>query len=295
MIGSFLCMIVNGIGKATDIFLVNCINSCGTMIMAAMILIAFRGGVAGAAALPACNAMISIIVCLFLMKKNGIRLKSRLAECRPDFALIWGIVSYGLPIILQSLICNAGYFCVNIQTNRYLSLEYISVLDVSLPLSSLMGAFSTACMVFVPQNYTSGNGRRVKSFFTITLGASVVYGTFVFAILALLGEWYYGRLFDDLQIIAYGKEYWFWNGLGNIFVAVIYVARYFFNAIGQNRIALLSGIGEALGNLISAFWLIPKYGNIGRSVSYTLGWFLGAVFLLTAYVIQRKKIYAKIE
>lgn len=294
-IGSFLLMVVDGIGKSVDIFLVNCINSCGTMVAAAVVLIVFRGGLAGAAALPVCNAVILIVVCLILMKKNGMRVKIRMAECRPDFVLIRRIVSYGLLIALQSLTCNVGYLFVTIQTNRYLSLEYISVLNVSLPLSGIMSALSTACMVFVPQNYNTGNHRRVKKFFAITLVLSVVYGTIAFAIHALLGEWYYGRLFDDRQIIAYGKEYWFWNGLGYIFVAVIYVVRYFFDAVGQSRIALISGIGELLGNLICAFWLIPKYGNIGRSISYTLGWLLAAVFLLTAYVIYRKKSMREYE
>lgn len=32
---------------------------------------------------------------------------------------------------------------------------------------------------------------------------------------------------EDRQMIVMGKEYWFWQGAGYIFVAVIYVIRYF--------------------------------------------------------------------
>lgn len=172
-IGSFLLLVVNGIGKPTDIFLVNCINSCGTMLAATVVLFVLRGGLVGVAVLPACNAVIVIGVCLALIKKKGFRVKLQIAEFKPDFELIWRIAYYGLLIALQVLICNVGYFCVTVQTNRYLSLDYISVLNVSLPLDGVMAALSFACMVFVPQNHGAGEYERVKKFFAITLGMAV--------------------------------------------------------------------------------------------------------------------------
>ena len=65
----------------------------------------------------------------------------------------------------------------------------------------------------------------------------------------------------------------------------------FFDAVGLGKLSLLSGVGELLGNLVSAFLLIPRFGNIGRSISYPLGWFLAVLSLSIAYLYSRKKIY----
>lgn len=292
-IGSLLVMIVNGIGTVKDIFIVNCVSSCGSSVMAVLLLVIFRGGLAGAAMLSACNSIALILTSIILLKRNNFKMKPDKDAWRPDPILIWDVVRYGLLMAFQIVLCNIGYLFVSMQTNKYLSLDYISTLSVSLPLSGIMGACSTACMVFVPQNYGAGKGKRVKQFFILSTTVCVLYGVFCFGVFALLGERYFSSLFDDPAIVAYGKEYWFWNGLGSIFVAVIYTVRSFLDAVGLSKVSLVSGFGELTGNLICAFWIIPVYGTIGRSISYTLGWAIAAVGLFAAYLINRKRIYGK--
>lgn len=57
----------------------------------------------------------------------------------------------------------------------------------------------------------------------------------------------------------------------------------------MGKVSLISGIGELLGKLICAFIPIPKYANIGRNLSYPLGWMIGALGLLTAYAVLKKR------
>ena len=74
-------------------------------------------------------------------------------------------------------------------------------------------------------------------------------------------------------------------------MAFLYAVRFFFDAVGYSKLALLSGVGELIGHSICAFVLIPLFGSVGRSLAYTVGWFLAALFLVIAYVVFRKKIY----
>ena len=97
-------------------------------------------------------------------------------------------------------------------------------------------------------------------------------------------------LFDDPVIIAYGVSYWFWQGLGQPFVSMMYTVRFFLDAVGQSKLALLSGVGELFGNLLCAFWVIPKFGHIGASFAQPFGWMLGAIWLTCAFVYVRKKV-----
>ena len=105
----------------------------------------------------------------------------------------------------------------------------------------------------------------------------------------------YGQEVNTPAIIANGAKYWFWFGLGQIFFAVVCNVRTFFESVGRSNIALLSGIGELLGNLLCALWIIPVFGNIGRSLAHTSGYFLAMLFLLIAYFFSRKRIYRKAQ
>ena len=290
-VGGLIVMIVNGISSVTDIFIVNCVNTCGSTVLAAVVLILFDGGLEGCALIPALNSTVLLGISFWLLKKHGCKVRLSLAELKPDLHLIGSIIRYGFLIALQNAICSVGYMMVTVQTNKYLSADYISVLNVGIPLTGVMVALSTVCTVVVPPNYEAGKMDRVRQFLKISWIGCVANGVFCFAVYALLGEWYYGRLFENPQIIAYGKEFWFCHGAGLILVAFLYAVRFFFDAVGYSKLALLSGVGELIGHSLCAFVLIPIFGSMGRSLAYTVGWFFAALFLVIAYVIFRRQIY----
>lgn len=252
----------------------------------------FRAGIVGVALMPAVGAAIQLLFYVLLFIKDGFRFRLGQALRRLDWRKIGTIIRYGFLIALQNLLCTSGYLLVTYQANRYLSPEYISVLNVSLPLAVIMSAVSSAGLAFCPPNYAAHKTERLKRFFTLSTLCCFVYGVLCFVLYALLGEWYYARLFQDPRIIAFGAEYWRWFGIGQIFLALIFPVRTFFDSVGRSSLSLLSSAGELAGNLICAVILIPLCGNLGRSLSYPLGYFLAAAFLLTAYCLSRKKIYA---
>lgn len=285
----------DGLGNSMDIFIGNFTNAFGGAVAAVLLLVVLKMGFAGTPLLPFVNSLFLIIVCVICLKRRDFHVLPKAGYVRPDPKIIWRNLRYALLLILQIGLCTVGDLLVTAQTNKCLSLEYIGVTSVSLPITNPMGIMSSVCMIFLPQNYKKGNALRVREFLRRALGITVLYGMFCSLMYAGLGKWYYARLFDDAETVAMGQEYWLWYGSGFVFLAVIYVIRYFFDAIGMGKVSLVSGIGELLGKLICAFWLIPKYGNIGRTLTYPLGWMFGAVFLLIAYAVLRKKIYFTIQ
>lgn len=288
-LAAVMLTIVNGISNSRRIFWVNVFVIAGNLAAAVLLLVVFRLGFTGALLCGAGGAVIHLVFYWILFRHDGY---FRGAErFRPDWTTVGAILRYSVPIILQNFLCTAGYLCVSFQTNRLLSPEYITVLSVDLPLNGMLSAFSSAILAFCPPNFAAGRTDRLKHFMRIMFPCALVYSGLCVLIYGTLAPWYYGRLFEDAQIVAYGCEYWFWRGLGFLPLAVIFTVRYFFNAVGLNQFSMLSGIGEFVGNALCAFWVIPCYGNIGRSLSFPLGWALGAVTLLAAYIINRKKIF----
>jgi Na+-driven multidrug efflux pump len=155
-----------------------------------------------------------------------------------------------------------------------------------------MAHFSTACSVFIPPNYDAGNYQRVKRFVKIAQIGCTLYSFLCFGVYALMGQWYYGTLFTDPQIIAYGTEYWLWQGVGYVAVSVLCVMRTVYDSVGLGKLSLVCGVCELGSNLLCAFWLIPSFGIIGRNLSYPLGYWIAALFLLISYPLLRKRIYA---
>lgn len=288
-LAAFFLTTVNGIGSAKRILLVNIFVIATNLLAVWLLLRVLQLKFIGAALCGAFGALMQLALYFIMFRHDGYFRTA--ARFRPDWQLVGMILRYSVPIALQSLLCTVGYLLVTLQTNRLLSSDYITVLNVSLPLTGVLSAFGSAILAFCPQNFGAGKTSRLRRFFRLSLICSVAYGILCFLIYALLGTWYYGRLFTDAQIIAYGGEYWFWQGLGYVFLAVLFPIRYFFDSVGMSRLSLLSGVGELLGNAVCAFWLIPQYGNIGRSLSYPIGWMVASIFLLTAFLVKRKSLF----
>ena len=290
-LSSYFLSVVNGVCSSAGIFWANLLSSCGSTLAAGLLVGLLGLGVAGVAGVAALAAAAVLVFSILLLRRRGLCLGPDAARWRPDLRLIGGILRYGLVLALQSLLCNVGYLAVSIQTNRLLPLDYITVLSVSLPLTGVMSAFSAACAVFVPANHAAGRGRRSLAFLKLATLGCTGYGVLCFLAFALLGKWYYTRLFDSAAVIAYGTEYWRIYGFGLIFVAVIFVVRIFLEGVGLGGLTLFAGAFELLGNLLCAFWLIPRFGVVGCSLSYPLGWFFAAVYLLVICVCMRKRLF----
>ncbi len=290
-IAALFLTIANGISSSSGIFWINIVIVALNFAASVLLLAAWKLDMVGLALSAAAGAVLQILFDLILFRKMGFRFSPAALFQNVDWATVFGIIRYGFLIALQNLLCTAGYLLVTYQANRFLPLEYISVLNVSLPLTGIMSAVSSACLAFCPQNYRPEQRGRLKSFFRLATIFCCCYGVFCFLLYLFLGRWYYGRLFADETIIAHGLDYWFWYGLGHLFLAVVFSIRSFFDSVGLSRLSLLSGLGELLGNLLCALWLIPKLGNLGRSLAYPMGWLFASLFLAAAFVKYRKQIF----
>lgn len=289
--GLFLT-IVNGTSSSLRLLWVNIVVVLLNFAAAVLLLAVFKTGIIGLALCTCLGAFLQLLFDFLLFRKAGFRFPLRQMLKNANWTVVREIIRYGFLIALQNLLCTSGYLLVTFQTNRYLSLEFISVLNVSLPLTGIMSAFGSACLAFCPQNHGACKTDRLRSFLRLSTVCCVLYGILCFLLYALLGKWYYGRLFEDSQIIAFGVDFWFWQGLGYIFLSLIYSLRSFFDSVGMSRLSLLSGLGELCGNLLCAFWLIPQFGNIGRSLAYPSGWFLASVLLVCAFLANQKRFFS---
>lgn len=294
-VARYMLIIADGSGGFTRLLIGNTIHSCGPLLSAFILIHCFHMGIIGAGLMTAANALIVIAFCLGSIIKDKTITKSTKRELLPDLKTIWGILSYGSVLFIQSVFCVLGYLLVTAQANRYLSLDYLSVLGLNLPISAGMSSISTACQLFFVPNFSVGNSKRLKRFLFIATAICMLYGIFCFAFYAIFGKAYYSLHFTSEIVIRLGAEYWLYYGIGYIFIPLLYTIRMFLETVGYGKVSLFAGVCEFLGNVFCAYVLIPHFGNIGRSLSYCIGWALAGIYILSAYFICRRKIYEKCD
>ena len=292
-VATFLINCINGVGSVFEIFIGNAVNSCGTALSAAILFCIFNAGIAGAAlVIPLCSVFV-VIYGIILLGHKGVPLKFKPENWKPDYRMIAGILKIGLLMGSQCLLCQVGDICIGLQTNKLLSLNYISVLSVTIPLTAVFSSFSSAVNAFVPINYQSDNIARVKKFVNTLIIITLLYAALCTVLYAVLGEWYYSTLFDNTETVALGAEYWKIYGLGMIPLSLIYVLRYFLDCIGYNKLAFVTGLVQMGGALFGAYVLIPMFGNSGRSWSNVSAFLAAAAYLIVIYSVLYRKIYYK--
>jgi Na+-driven multidrug efflux pump len=290
-IGYMGITLVNGVGGAQELLIVNLINSCANALVAAVLLGVFRLGIVGAALILPVNGLILLAYTVFVFRKKGIPFPRKKAAFRVDKKLLCGILKAGILMGAQTLWCQIGDICISVQTNRYLSVDYISVLSITLPFASVFSAFSTAITTFVPPNYQAGNKKRIAQFLRLSVLFALAYSVFCCLLFVALGEWYYSTLFSDVKLIAMGARYWVLYGISMIPVSFLYTIRYFLDCVEKNTFAMLAGVMQLLGGLLVAFILIPRFGQDARSFSAFIVFFFPAVYVIIAYFALRKEIY----
>jgi len=287
--------LISGLTSPISILLTQLATQIFPCLATAVYLGIFQMGLVGGALLVGTGAALTLLLgCFILFKTKSCELPKK-EDRKLDISLCVTIVKRSMALFLQALFCNLGYLAVTAQTNKYLSLDYISVLSINIPITSAFSVFSTVAAVTLPQNYAMGHHKRTRK---ILFGAALyaqLYGIFCFAFYALVGRAYYATLFDSVSVIEMGAQYWFYYGMGFAVIPALYVLRDFYIVVDKPMITLGSGICELAGNLFCAYVLIPHFGNVGRSLSYTVGWGVAAIYLWVVYLILRKKIFFKEE
>lgn len=290
----FLLTVANSCSNTVTLFIGFLLSQCFNSVINFLFLGVLKTGIIGAALVTAATYAVVIAYSVFLLIKSGNFKKISSKDFLPDYKTIASVLKYGAYLIIHNVFCYTGYYIVTIKTNSVLPSDYIKVLSVSLPLQGVLNSLATSATLFFPINFAYGKTERCKKFLKAITFSGLIYGAICASFYIIFGKWYFSRLFTDSNIIAYGKSYWTYYGLGFILFPMLLTVRTFLEAVGFGKYSFGAGISEFIGNVI-AFFLIDAIGITGRSLSYTLGYSLAGIYLIVVYFIKRKKIWSDCE
>ena len=254
-----------------------------------LFIIPFRFGIFGAALATDISQIISGALSFIYLRRKFIVLKmekDELAYSKKACARLLGI---GVPMGLQCSITAIGSVIMQWAVNILGSAAVAAVTAASKTQNLLtvpMESIGTAMATYAGQNLGAARMDRVRQGVNASLLVVLVYGS-TSAVGLHFPDIYIMSLFIDtakeLDIVAMGREYLFWNSVFYVPLGALIVWRYTIQGLGYSTLAMMAGVAEMIARTAVAIALVPPLGYFGAELSNPAAWVAACVFLLPAY------------
>ena len=254
-----------------------------------LFIIPFKFGIFGAALATDISQIISGVLSFIYLRRKFIVLKmekDELAYSKKACARLLGI---GVPMGLQCSITAIGSVIMQWAVNILGSAAVAAVTAASKTQNLLtipMESIGTAMATYAGQNLGASRMNRVRQGVNASLLVVLVYGI-TSAFILHFTDIYIMSLFLDtakeLDIVAMGREYLFWNSVFYVPLGALIVWRYTIQGLGFSTLAMMAGVAEMIARTAVAIALVPPLGYFGAELSNPAAWVAACVFLLPAY------------
>ena len=255
-----------------------------------LFIIPFQMGVLGAALATDISQVISGVLSFIYLSRNFDVLKmqkSDLAYSKKACARLLGI---GIPMGLQCSITAIGSVIMQWAVNVLGSTAVAAVTAAGKTQSLLtvpMESVGTAMATYAGQNLGASRMDRVRQGVNSAMLIILIYGVASAVILHFTDVQIMGLFLDtakEVDIVAMGREYLFWNSVFFVPLGALIVWRYTIQGLGFSTLAMMAGVAEMVARTVVAIVLVPVLGYFGAELSNPAAWVAACVFLYPAYI-----------
>ena len=153
---------------------------------------------------------------------------------------------------------------------------------LTVPLESI----GTAMATYSGQNLGAARMDRVRKGVTSALLIATVYSIASALILHFADVAVMSLFLDtttEVEIVAMGREYLFWNSVFFVPLGALIVWRYSIQGLGFSTLAMMAGVAEMIARTAVAIVLVPMLGYFGAELANPAAWIAACIFLYPAY------------
>lgn len=296
MIYNLLACILRSLGDSkTPLYAM--ITACFVNIALDLVFVlAFRWGIAGAAAASLTAQAGSAAICLLRLNKME-ELKLRREHLRRDWRLIGNLLRLGGSMAFQFMIIAIGGLAVQFVVNGF-GVIFIAGFTATNKLYGILEiaatSFGFAIVTYVGQNLGADRMDRIRlgqrSAYLLAIGTSLIISAAMLIFgKAILGSFISGtpEEFDSALNIAY--RYLQVMSLGLPLLYVLYVVRSSLQGLGNASCPFISGVAELIVRVAVAMTLPALVGTEGIFFAEILAWLAADVVLLTGWFVTLRK------
>lgn len=266
------------------------------IVLDGLFVLIFDWKIAGAAIATVIAQGVSAIWCgVYVVRNYRVILPGR-EECKVPKKILVDLTSTGLSMALMLCVVDLGSVIFQ-RANNLLGETMITahaavrrIMDVLMePLKTIATANST----FVGQNYGAKKFERIRSSLKKVLGVEVLWAVFVCAIVYLFGSVMvrFTTGTTDVEVVKNAVmslriHFTLFPVLG-----ILFCLRTTLQAMGRKIAPVVSSCIELVMKIFAAAWMIPTLGFLGTCITEPITWTFMVIFLATAFLVQRKKLF----
>ena len=263
--------------------------SVTNIVLDLLFIVPFKMGILGAALATDISQAISGVVSFgFLCRKFEVlhMQKGELAFSKRACTRLMGI---GVPMGLQCSITAIGSVIMQWAVNVLGSTAVAAVTAASKTMNLLtvpLESIGTAMATYSGQNLGAARMDRVRKGVTSALLIATVYSIASAFILHFADVAVMSLFLDtttEVEIVAMGREYLFWNSVFFVPLGALIVWRYSIQGLGFSTLAMMAGVAEMIARTAVAIVLVPMLGYFGAELANPAAWIAACIFLYPAY------------
>ena len=257
-------------------------------------------GVAGAGIATWLSQALSVILCLWYIRKRMQLLIPKGDERRYDNKRTSILLNNGVPMGLQFSITGIGIIMLQ-SANNALGTTCVAAFTASMRIKYLFTCvfenIGVAMATYCGQNLGARRMDRVTKGVKDAITLMLIYFVFTFALIYPSADWMMRLFVDSGEAEVVGRAAQFMR-IANYFypaLGLLTILRYSIQGLGFSNLSMLSGVMEMIARCGVSLWLVPALAWIGVCLGDPVAWIMADLFLIPAFlwVQQRLKKQAK--
>lgn len=251
-------------------------------------------GVAGAGIATWLSQALSVILCLWYIRKHMQLLIPKGDERRFDNKRTSILLNNGVPMGLQFSITGIGIIMLQ-SANNALGTTCVAAFTASMRIKYLFTCvfenIGVAMATYCGQNLGARRMDRVTKGVKDAIKLMLIYFVFTFALIYPFADWMMLLFVDSGEAEVVGRAAQFMR-IANYFypaLGLLTILRYSIQGLGFSNLSMLSGVMEMIARCGVSLWLVPALAWTGVCLGDPVAWIMADLFLIPAFLwVQRR-------
>ena len=302
---NLLANIIRALGDSKTPLYFLIVASVANIFLALFFIEILKLGVAGSAIAVILSQGLSVLLCLYFVKKKfpilHLKRKDWLIKFDKNFySSSLEHLKVGVPMSIQFSIIGLGVIVIQSVCNTFGS-NVIAAVTAALRIEQIatlpMISFGVALASFVAQNFGAKKFRRIRTGVIHTSLLSI----FLSILMAIIMRYFGADIVREFigtasaEIIDIAHQYLLISTFFYVFLSQIFIYRNALQGMGEVIFPLVASVAELLMRAFAAVYLAIKFGYIGMFFSGPIAWVSACIILSFGYFRSIKPIVNKIR
>lgn len=285
---------IRALGNSRQPFYFLITSAVVNVLLDVVLILGCRLGVAGAGIATWLSQALSVILCLWYIRKRMQLLIPKDDERRFDNKRTSILLNNGVPMGLQFSITGIGIIMLQ-SANNALGTTCVAAFTASMRIKYLFTCvfenIGVAMATYCGQNLGARRMDRVTKGVKDAIKLMLIYFVFTFALIYPFADWMMRLFVDSGEAEVVGRAAQFMR-IANYFypaLGLLTILRYSIQGLGFSNLSMLSGVMEMIARCGVSLWLVPALAWTGVCLGDPVAWCMADLFLIPAFIwVQRR-------